>query len=282
MATSSHAPGPRRPARLRVLLTTFLHRWLVPLIFLATSLLTAGYGWHLFPAPNMLSPASALGITVYQTEDNNDVSLRVTPRGEHEYEVALTLTSPDTPRPEAPRTPRTRIVFPAASVVDGCEVKCVREGLPMEHVPPTQERLAHWAATQTYTVTTPGAVLLAAGPKAAEGALPQVWGTRQLSTIEVQMDMRDADRFAWTEGPPPNTIDDGRVRWVLDIGTARAAAQPVAAVDRAEESREVRRTFVAGVLLGISGGALIAALQEFLNTRRSTSATASGAGPTAA
>jgi hypothetical protein len=60
----------------------------------------------------------------------------------------------------------------------------------------------------------------------------------------------------------------------MDIDTAQAAAQPVAAVDRAEEAREVKRTLVSGILLGVSGGAFIAALQEYMGARRAAAAAA--------
>ena len=75
-------------------------------------------------------------------------------------------------------------------------------------------------------------------------------------------------KYDWTGGPPPTlvTTSFGGVEWVEPLKSL-AAPTAVSGTDSYEASSDSLRTFMAGALLGISGGALVGAIQELTHRR---------------
>jgi hypothetical protein len=271
MATSSRDTAPQEPSAFRG-----SRRRRVFLAYVVFGIVTAAAGYGLLPARNTLYAAPGLGVTVYQgdtygnTESNNAVRLRVTPQSSGGAEVHLLVTSSaaatQTPSPRL----RTRIVFPRGTTLRGCPAdaitppyesdipQCTRDVSLRYSIP--EER---WEAAQIYTVAKPTSLVLATGNGAVEGALPQVYGTKQLDSIHVTVQLEKVRRYNWTGGPPPTDVQDDQVRWNLDVGQARAGMQPVTAVDRAAQYNDSLRTLGAGIVFGLAGSAWFAAVQEF-------------------
>lgn len=243
-----------------------IRRFWVPLAFVGVGVCTLIAGWLVFPAPNTLHAAATIGVAIYPTEQNDAVEVRVTPLTAQSSRVELTVASPDPATQNPPPSLSTRIHFPSGSVVHGCERLCLKQSLGM-HWAPGDGSSPRWESTQVYTVENPGSVVLANDDNGVEGVLPQVYGTEQLDSINLWVGLAGAPRYDWTGGPPPNTVEPGRVRWVLDPGLAKQGEQPVTAVDRVAQAHDTAKTLWAGILLGIGGAALIAALQEYLHVR---------------
>jgi hypothetical protein len=76
--------------------------------------------------------------------------------------------------------------------------------------------------------------------------------------------------YTWTTGSTPDYVN-GFDRWTSTTAQSHQdAASPTldSGTDLAVQSRDGNRQFIAGIVLGAAGGALVGSLQEFLNPRR--------------
>jgi hypothetical protein len=94
--------------------------------------------------------------------------------------------------------------------------------------------------------------------------------------LEVQMhvDMGHASRYDW-QSLPASYVRDGNAVWDAHLVDGRSESRNAIGIDHAAAEGDDRRTFVAGAVVGVAGGALIGALQEALHllpTRRRASA----------
>lgn len=103
-----------------------------------------------------------------------------------------------------------------------------------------------------------------------EGQLPAItdlFSGRQLpdsTRILISYEIPKSLSFDWVGGPIPTFVSDRSVIWTE---TSAAAAQHVqiSAVNRSAQIDNSNRTFFAGLLFGVAGGALVGALQESLH-----------------
>ena len=86
----------------------------------------------------------------------------------------------------------------------------------------------------------------------------------QVPVVSFSYPIPAASSFDWVGGPTPLTLSGQRAGWT-ESSSATAQDIPIAAIDRAAETADSNRTFVAGLLFGIAGGAGIAGLQELLH-----------------
>jgi hypothetical protein len=76
--------------------------------------------------------------------------------------------------------------------------------------------------------------------------------------------------YTWTTGAIPVYLD-GFERWtVASAGSAQDTVSPTlnSGTDLAVQARNGNLQFIAGIVLGVAGGALVVALQEWLDSRR--------------
>jgi len=97
-----------------------------------------------------------------------------------------------------------------------------------------------------------------------EGELPAVTGVPQSTFMGVFYAFDQASSFDWMGGPLPTAISEGTIEWD-ETPTSTLQAIPVSAANRAAQLGDSNRTFAAGVLSGIAGGALVGFLQELLH-----------------
>ena len=97
-----------------------------------------------------------------------------------------------------------------------------------------------------------------------------------LGSVEVHYKLLDARSYDWTTGQRPVNDDGGSVTWYLPLQqtgtTFESAASSAGAVNLSAQQRDQLLTFIAGALVGVTGGALVGSLQEFLHARRQTTA----------
>ncbi len=94
-----------------------------------------------------------------------------------------------------------------------------------------------------------------------------------LGAVEVHYKLLDARSFDWTTGQRPVNDDGGWVTWYLQVQpttgtTFESAASSAGAVNLSAQQHDQLLTFLAGALVGVTGGALVGSLQEFLHARR--------------
>ena len=93
-----------------------------------------------------------------------------------------------------------------------------------------------------------------------------------LGSVEVHYKLLDARSYDWTTGQRPVNDDDGWVTWYLQLQqtgtTFESAASSAGAVNMSAQQHDQLLTFLAGALVGVTGGALVGSLQEFLHARR--------------
>jgi len=78
------------------------------------------------------------------------------------------------------------------------------------------------------------------------------------------------DGYSWITGQTPDYVN-GFDRWTTaSAGALQDAAGPTlgSGIDLAVQSRNGNLQFIAGIVLGVAGAALVGSLQEFLNRRR--------------
>jgi hypothetical protein len=96
-----------------------------------------------------------------------------------------------------------------------------------------------------------------------------------IGAVEVHYTLPNASKYDWTTGQRPVTTTGNVLTWYLNLQSQGAASgaiyQSVASsaggVDQSALQRQQFLIFVAGALIGLAGGALIGALQEFLDAR---------------
>ncbi len=82
--------------------------------------------------------------------------------------------------------------------------------------------------------------------------------------LEIYYNVPAADNFEWSV--PPDSVGDRLASWNLSLSDAQPTqAQTIVGTDSASQDQDNFDTFIAGVLLGVAGGAAIAVVQEVLH-----------------
>jgi hypothetical protein len=96
-----------------------------------------------------------------------------------------------------------------------------------------------------------------------------------IGAVEVHYTLAGAPAYDWTTGQPPISTSGDNLNWYLNLASQNSSSGPVyasvgssaGAVNQAALQHEQILTFLAGALVGVAGGALVGALQEFLDAR---------------
>ncbi len=87
--------------------------------------------------------------------------------------------------------------------------------------------------------------------------------------VTVMYSMQDASSYDWSVGQPPDVITSSSVLWSLPLtnGTygSTILSSSAAGVNHSNQTRQTFFTFLAGVIFGVAGGALVGALTELLH-----------------
>ncbi len=81
----------------------------------------------------------------------------------------------------------------------------------------------------------------------------------------------DGSSYTFTGGPPPSSVQPSSVAWTIPVAQL-ATPNTVSATDLSAADRDTLKTFAAGAILGIAGGALVGAVQEFMDSEARTAA----------
>jgi hypothetical protein len=85
-----------------------------------------------------------------------------------------------------------------------------------------------------------------------------------------QMNLTDEYRFSsptsydWSASPPYSIIHS-RIRWIGHFAIGYNPERIVVGINYARQANDNRKTFIAGALLGLAGGAILSAIQELLH-----------------
>jgi hypothetical protein len=96
-----------------------------------------------------------------------------------------------------------------------------------------------------------------------------------IGAVEVHYTIANASSYDWTTGQPPVSTRGDVVSWYLSLQSQGSSSGSVyesisssaGAVNQASQQHEQFLIFLAGALIGVAGGALVGALQEFLDAR---------------
>ena len=96
-----------------------------------------------------------------------------------------------------------------------------------------------------------------------------------IGAVEVHYTLANASSYDWTTGQRPAATKADDLTWYLNLASQDTATGSVyesvsssaGAVNQAAQQHEQFLTFLAGALFGVAGGALVGALQEFLDAR---------------
>ena len=76
--------------------------------------------------------------------------------------------------------------------------------------------------------------------------------------------LRSASSYDWSSFPPTE-VTSFAIRFREDVTAGQVAGHDAVGINHAGQADQSNRTFAAGILLGLAGGALLAAVQEVLH-----------------
>jgi len=97
-----------------------------------------------------------------------------------------------------------------------------------------------------------------------------------IGAVEVHYTLANASTYDWTTGERPIATTGDTMKWYLNLASQNSSSGSVyesvgssaGAVNQAALQHEQFLIFLAGALFGVAGGALVGALQEFLDAER--------------
>ena len=127
-----------------------------------------------------------------------------------------------------------------------------------------------WFTTSSFAWDTNGLQLEATMPSVTVDGCATGCSTSALA-IEPTYELANGGRYTWSGGPPPASVIPTQVSWSIPAAQL-SAPSTVSATNLSEQDSDNLRTFAAGAVLGIAGGALIGAVQEFMDSEARSSA----------
>lgn len=126
-------------------------------------------------------------------------------------------------------------------------------------------------ATATFRTKATG-VVPAANGLTASAALPQAFYSCPASdpqcptpTLETRYDIASAASYDWSSLPYQH-VTGSMITWGEQVLSGATPGRVAVGLDPASQSRDDARTFIAGALIGLAGGALLAGIQELLHS----------------
>jgi hypothetical protein len=125
-------------------------------------------------------------------------------------------------------------------------------------------------ATATFRTKANG-IVPAANGLTASAALPEAFYNCPASdlrcptpTLETRYDIASAASYDWSSVPYQH-VTASTITWSEQVQSGAAPGRVAVGIDSASQSRDDAWTFVAGALIGLAGGALLAGAQELLH-----------------
>lgn len=107
----------------------------------------------------------------------------------------------------------------------------------------------------------------------ASAAIPQVsyecpsfYSPCPTPTLETQYQLASASSYDWSS-LPTQLVSDTKVAWNEEVTGGEAAGRVAVGISHRNQAWNDDKTFIAGALIGLAGGALLSALQELLRQR---------------
>jgi hypothetical protein len=123
-----------------------------------------------------------------------------------------------------------------------------------------------WTAAADFFVKTRNFGVTSDGVNAS-AAIPEVlYGGGGQPMMLVLYHLRSASSYDWSDSQAAE-VTSTTVQWQQDIAGSDTPGRVAAGIDHAAQQRDDIKIFIAGALLGIAGGAIIAAVQEALPSR---------------
>jgi hypothetical protein len=251
-----------------------VRRLIILLGLLFIGLATGIWAIALFPSrPQVVAPASFI-MALGNEANINDIFVTITPEGQSAEGIEL-RASAASPSP-SPTGGLITLAFPEKVVIKKCPVGalCRTEAakpLSLIGIPATPGKNN---ATKNYNFIISNAHFgFSSNGESAVADLPTVLGQGPAPADEslfISYRVQDAATYDWSV--PPFVETAGRVGWsepltVSSTSALSAEAQPseITGINHTAEAQDNRDTFISGILLGIAGGAAIAAAQEGLH-----------------
>ena len=284
-ATKDGSPATRQPLALSRSARLW-RRFGFFLVFLVIAGLLALGTALLLPSDTPIYTPRTFGISdVVSSDPVEDIVATVTIRGD-DHEIDITVVTQHLRSTRAGNTVGLLLHLPEGVTAQEChDYNCLNEGagqgevvllqamssplIPMGPAqsigkPASQPSSTPWAADLFATVVGPGFAFNANGVT-AEAELPSFDVTStSLKSVTVDYGIPGATSYDWGGTPTPYFPLQNQVQWQESSSDA-ANSTLVNGVDHAAQSRENTYIFIAGILLGTAGSAVIAAFQELLH-----------------
>jgi hypothetical protein len=178
----------------------------------------------------------------------------------------ITVTVHRLPRATTPATVRMVVFLPLDAEPVDC-THCSKPGEDANIWAPPLEFDGDGRTSATVHVRADGFGYTENGLSASV-AIPQLtYVGRGEPGVSVSYDLPGARDYDWSSFPTA-FADDTSARWTHQLNGGRAAARNAVGVNHTNQDKDNRNTFLAGALVGLAGGALLAAVQEGLHTTK--------------
>ncbi len=278
---------PRKSAADNGLIGTFyLKRYRGTWLLLSFFILVLAVAALIFPRRPPADQPPPFGVLFEVTPATQTVTMTFTKMAAgNQYELAISLIT--VPESAALKRPAKVFAYISISLPPGvtlagckpatCSVRSIFGGVQYSSIVEyTNVFLQTAALNVTVTLNAPSSFAWNANGLAVEARLPEVFfhpysgeftgqdvGNPKVNII---YNMPGASAYSWTGSPIPLVATD-TATWYL---TSRALTNPtqISGINNNVMSQDNFRTFAAGALLGIAGGALVGAMQEATHTKR--------------
>jgi hypothetical protein len=266
--------GPSHPRQRGV--PRLVLRLVILLGLLSIGLVTGIWAIVLFPSRSQVVTPGSFIMLVFNQTGVSSVSIEISPEGGSAERVELSADSENRPRSSSRAKAVVALIFLENVSVKKCPAGafCSIEkfhlrgiGIPISADP---------NSTKNYTFVISNAHLgFSSNGESAVADLPTVYGEGQAGAdagiLAVSYKIQDASSYDWSV--PPLGIVAGYVGWTESLSLSSSTAAPstevqpseITGTNHAAEAQDSRDTFISGVLLGVAGGAVIAATQEGLH-----------------
>jgi hypothetical protein len=243
-----------------------LKKWLPPIVLGVASVVLGLLAYLLLPSERAIAPPPYVSFSI---EANQEVGL-ITFAAHQSSPTAFQITISADIFPSAAGYPGTN--EPASLLV------FLPAGVTPETCPPSVcinllskyswHALMAFDKNGTATVTIPvhaDVFGYAANGLTASAAIPEArYQGRGHPQLQVHYEISSAASYDWSSFPTA-FADDRQATWTEEMLDRVVPTRTAVGINHSEERRDSLATFVAGALVGLAGGALLSAIQEWLH-----------------
>lgn len=263
----SHTPGdkslsaPRKRSRLKKIL--------IPAILGLLGVVLLFFGLIISPIPTVITPPASPSLAVSTSLPISEIGYSVAQVSPDiaDLRISVQETTIGIPRPSG--APTLQVTLPLGVTFRDCRAPhCSNPGSGIASMRSVTLGFKARVAVAVFPVNFPSFGVSANGLN-AYAALPQVsyqaGFSRATPTLSAEYQIPGAASYNWSAFPAALLTNSSAV-WKEALAKGGTPGRIAPGINYAEQSRNRYLTFLGGLLIGISGGAIVSAIQEGLHT----------------